>query len=119
MAEMKPTLNDRTLALDDVKNKEDEGVSIDGLVNYINERYTRSEESRRKDETRWLRAYRNYRGLYGPDVQFTETEKSRVFIKYAYILFSLFKSLTIPGCRGCYKYIGHYATFFISVVSLK
>ena len=28
-----------------------------------------------------LRAYRNYRGLYGPDVQFTEAEKSRVFIK--------------------------------------
>ena len=81
MAEMKPTLGDKTLALDDVKNKEDEGVSIDGLVTYINERYTRSEESRRKDETRWLRAYRNYRGIYGPDVQFTETEKSRVFIK--------------------------------------
>ena len=81
MAEMKPTLGDKTLALDDVKNKEDAGVSIDGLVSYINERYTRSEESRRKDETRWLRAYRNYRGLYGPDVQFTETEKSRVFIK--------------------------------------
>ena len=78
---MKPMLGDKTLALDDVKNKEDEGVSIDGLVSYINERYTRSEESRRKDETRWLRAYRNYRGLYGPDVQFTETEKSRVFIK--------------------------------------
>lgn len=81
MAEMKPMLGDKTLALDDVKNKEDEGVSIDGLVSYINERYTRSEESRRKDETRWLRAYRNYRGLYGPDVKFTETEKSRVFIK--------------------------------------
>ena len=78
---MKPMLGDKTLALDDVKNKEDAGVSIDGLVSYINERYTRSEESRRKDETRWLRAYRNYRGLYGPDVQFTETEKSRVFIK--------------------------------------
>ena len=26
-------------------------------------------------------AYRNYSGVYGPDVQFTETEKSRVFIK--------------------------------------
>ena len=25
--------------------------------------------------------YRNYRGLYSPDVQFTETERSRVFIK--------------------------------------
>jgi len=28
-----------------------------------------------------LRSYRNYRGLYGSDVQFTEAEKSRVFIK--------------------------------------
>ena len=28
MAEMKPTLNDRTLALDDVKNKEDEDVVV-------------------------------------------------------------------------------------------
>ena len=33
------------------------------------------------DEERWLRAYRNYRGLYGSDVQFTDTEKSRVFVK--------------------------------------
>ena len=46
MAEMKPMLGDKTLALDDVKNKEDAGVSIDGLVSYINERYTRSEESK-------------------------------------------------------------------------
>jgi hypothetical protein len=28
-----------------------------------------------------MRAYRNYRGLYGPDVQFTSSEKSRVFVK--------------------------------------
>ena len=45
------------------------------------ERYNRAEDYRQQDEERWLRAYRNYRGLYGPDVQFTEAEKSRVFIK--------------------------------------
>jgi len=45
------------------------------------ERYKRSEDYRYQDEQRWLKAYRNYRGLYGPDVQFTEAEKSRVFIK--------------------------------------
>ena len=28
-----------------------------------------------------MQSYRNYRGLYGPDVQFTEAERSRVFIK--------------------------------------
>ena len=81
MEKNKPMLGDKTLALDDVKNKEEEDVSGGGLISYIQERYTRSEESRRADESRWLRAYRNYRGIYGPDVQFTETEKSRVFIK--------------------------------------
>jgi len=81
MAQNKPMLGDKTLALEDVKNKEEEGFSGDSLISYIQERYTRSEESRRADESRWLRAYRNYRGIYGPDVQFTETEKSRVFIK--------------------------------------
>ena len=33
------------------------------------------------DETRWMDAYRNYRGIYNNEVQFTETEKSRVFVK--------------------------------------
>jgi hypothetical protein len=81
MAQNKPMLGDKTIALEDVKNKDEEGFSGDSLISYIQERYTRSEESRRADESRWLRAYRNYRGIYGPDVQFTETEKSRVFIK--------------------------------------
>lgn len=81
MEKNKPMLGDKTLALDDVKNKEDEDVTGGGLISYMEERYTRSEESRRADESRWLRAYRNYRGIYGPDVQFTDTEKSRVFIK--------------------------------------
>ena len=33
------------------------------------------------DEERWVKSYRNYRGIYGPDVQFTSTEKSRIFVK--------------------------------------
>ena len=44
-------------------------------------KYNRADDYRQQDEERWLRAYRNYRGLYSPDVQFTEAEKSRVFIK--------------------------------------
>ena len=51
------------------------------VVAFVEERFTRSEDARRNDEERWLRAYRNYRGLYSPDVQFTDTEKSRVFVK--------------------------------------
>lgn len=72
--------NDKTLALDDTKN-DDDLLSGSGLIDFVEKRYNKSEESRRTDEERWLRAYRNYRGLYGPDVKFTETEKSRVFVK--------------------------------------
>tara|TARA_R100000008_G_scaffold74306_1_gene53077 strand:- start:19 stop:2139 length:2121 start_codon:yes stop_codon:yes gene_type:complete len=52
-----------------------------GVVAYVDERFKRAEDVRLQDEKRWLKAYRNYRGLYGPDVQFTEAEKSRVFVK--------------------------------------
>ena len=33
------------------------------VVAFVEERYKRSEDSRMNDEERWLRAYRNYRGL--------------------------------------------------------
>ena len=55
--------------------------SVNSVVNYVKERFKRAEDSRFADEQRWIRAYRNYRGIYGPDVQFTDTEKSRVFVK--------------------------------------
>ena len=47
---------------------------------FVQERYRRAEDARRADEDRWQRAYRNYRGLYGSDVQFTDSEKSRIFV---------------------------------------
>ena len=67
---------------DDVSVIQD-GDELDAysVVGYINERFKRAEDARQNDETRWLRSYRNYRGIYGSDVQFTETEKSRVFVK--------------------------------------
>ena len=51
------------------------------IVQFVKEKYSKAETSRRIDEERWTQAYRNYRGLYGPDIQFTSTEKSRVFVK--------------------------------------
>jgi hypothetical protein len=81
MVEKQKSLGDKTLALDDIKSVEDSETSGGGIIAYVEERFTRSETSRKQDETRWLRAYRNYRGIYGTDVQFTEHEKSRVFIK--------------------------------------
>src|SRR6056300_189052 len=70
---------------DEVVAAEDSTDSIferkDGVVAFVQERYKRAEDSRYADEQRWLKAYRNYRGIYGSDVSFTDTEKSRVFVK--------------------------------------
>ena len=61
--------------------EEGDELNAGSVVDYIHSRFKRAEDARQTDELRWLRAYRNYRGLYGSDVQFTETEKSRVFVK--------------------------------------
>jgi hypothetical protein len=55
--------------------------NVSNVVTFVNDRFKRAEDARNADEERWLRAYRNYRGVYGPDVQFTSTEKSKVFVK--------------------------------------
>lgn len=84
---------------------EEENLKFGPLVSYINKQYQKSKDKRLYDEQRWLRAYHNYRGIYGPDVQFTDTEKSRVFIKitktkvlaaYAQILDILFSAGKFP-----------------------
>ena len=70
---------DEVIAAEDGSEKLFE--SVNSVVGFVKERYGRAEDARQADEERWLRAYRNYRGIYGPDVQFTDTEKSRVFVK--------------------------------------
>ena len=68
--------------IEDVKEKELESdPSVGNIIGFINERFTKAEDARRVDEDRWMKSYRNYRGLYSPDVQFTEAERSRVFVK--------------------------------------
>ena len=70
---------------DEVVAAEDSDDSIfkerSSVEAFVQERYKRAEDARYADEQRWLKAYRNYRGIYGSDVQFTDTEKSRVFVK--------------------------------------
>jgi len=51
------------------------------LVGIIKSRFTVSEDARRSDESRWLRAYENYRGLYNKSIKFRDSEKSRIFVK--------------------------------------
>ena len=51
------------------------------FVGLVNDRFASAEHSRDLDESRWLTAYHNYRGLYAKNVKFRESEKSRVFVK--------------------------------------
>ena len=74
--------SDESSFIEDKKNTEDEiDASVGRIANFVEGRFSKAEDARLNDETRWLQAYRNYRGLYGPDVQFTDTERSRVFVK--------------------------------------
>ena len=74
-------IEDDAVVLEDTKDTTVEDAETSKIIPFIMEKYYRAEDYRKQDETRWLRAYRNYRGIYGPEVQFTEAEKSRVFIK--------------------------------------
>lgn len=74
------------MALEDIKTPESEEESAlrrptQLMVEYVKDKFERSKESRQSDETRWMRSWRNYRGEYGPENRFTDTEKSRAFVK--------------------------------------
>ena len=69
------------IALEEDGDVEQENSEYSGVVGFINSAFQRSKDARLTDETRWLDSYRNYRGIYGPEVQFTDTEKSKAFVK--------------------------------------
>ena len=104
-------IEDDSVALEDIEDTEStsEDSSVSSIIPYVMDRYKRSEDFRNQDEERWLRSYRNYRGQYGSDVQFTEAEKSRVFIKvtktktlaaYGQIVDVLFANNKFPNFPG-------------------
>lgn len=73
--------DDETLALEEGSDVKAESLKYSPLVAFVQERFDRSKTRRKTDETRWLSSYRNFRGLYGPEVRFTDTEKSQAFAK--------------------------------------
>ncbi len=55
--------------------------NLNGLVADIHSKYERAKTEREPHETRWLRQYQNFRGLYGTDTKFRDSEQSRAFVK--------------------------------------
>ena len=67
MAEENETfIEDDSIVLDDIEEDVAEDSQTENIIPFIMERFHRAEDYRRQDEERWLRSYRNYRGIYGP-----------------------------------------------------
>jgi hypothetical protein len=82
----RPNPDDQTditdaVSLDETGDVEQENLELSAVVDHVISQFKRSKDSRLSDEERWLKAYRNYRGIYSEHVQFTSTEKSRAFVK--------------------------------------
>jgi len=71
---------EEVMALDDSDNEADD-VQYSGFVDIIRDKFRHSKDRRLTDEERWLTAYKNYRGIYDDTTQFTDTERSQIFIK--------------------------------------
>ena len=93
------------VALEEANDVEQENLDYSGVASFIESQFRRSKDQRLADEERWLMGYRNYRGIYGPEVQFTDTEKSQAFVKitktkvlaaYAQIVDVLFAGSKFP-----------------------
>lgn len=74
-------LTDEVESLDDVAKDGSEAPEVAPVAGFVLERFNRAKNKKDIDEQRFRRAYLNYRGLYGADKQFTDTEKSRAFVK--------------------------------------
>jgi len=68
-------------ALEDIKEGDTTDPKAGSIISFIEAKYKKAEDARTSDETRWMQSYRNYRGQYGPNVRFTDSERSRVFVK--------------------------------------
>ena len=73
--------SEQSSAIEDASESAYSDPKSGSIFNYVQGKYRKASDARETEENRWLKSYQNYRGIYGPDVQFTSTEKSQVFIK--------------------------------------
>lgn len=65
----------------DSRNSSSPPTDPGAIVGIILAKFEKAKNARMTFETKWMQAVRNYRGEYGPDTAFTDSEKSRVFVK--------------------------------------
>ena len=61
-----------------IENPEDELLGISG---YVKDKFKSAEDGRYTHEQRWLKAYKNFRGIYDSTTQYRDSERSKVFLR--------------------------------------
>jgi len=72
--------DDEVVSLEDSADEQGD-VEYSAFVADVQEKFQRSKDRRLTDEERWLTSYKNYRGIYDDTTQFTDSERSQIFIK--------------------------------------
>ena len=93
------------VSLEESGDVEQENTEYSGVAAFVEGQSRGFKDDRMNDEERWMMVYRNYRGLYGSEVKFTVSEKSKAFVKitktkvlaaYAQIVDALFAGSKFP-----------------------
>ena len=61
-----------------IENPQEE---LKGIVGYVKDKFQSAEDGRYTHEQRWLKAYKNFRGIYDSTTQYRDSERSRVFLR--------------------------------------
>ena len=75
------TEQDTIVALAEDGDVAQENSEYASVPNFVKSQFQKMKDSRRSYEDRWVMSYRNYRGIYGPEVQFTDTVRSKLPLK--------------------------------------
>ena len=62
---------DDVAVIDTTGDQSIEATDINQVIAFIESRFKRAEDARLNDEQRWLKAYKNYRGVYGSCLLYT------------------------------------------------
>ena len=73
--------DDNDAIVDQEMQEVPEAEAATGIIGTIMERFRNAESGRQLEESRWLKAYKNYRGVYDSTTQYRSNERSQVFIK--------------------------------------
>jgi len=79
--DLEETIDDGGYVLEEEDDTAQDAVEMNAVVSHITDLFYKARTARQPREEKWLRHYRNYIGVYGPETTFSDSEKSRVFIK--------------------------------------